>query len=87
MGVDFLSCRYHPYDWLTVNGAFHSIYCSHQLKEVAMTTKCEEKGCRETATYKIGKRQFLHGRPLEKRRWISVCPRHEKVIGDANEEE
>ena len=33
-GVNFLSCRYHPYYWLTVNGTFHSIYCSHQLKDI-----------------------------------------------------
>ena len=52
-----------------------------------MTTKCEEKGCRETATYKIGKRQFLHGRPLERRRWMLVCATHENEIGNANERE
>ena len=52
-----------------------------------MTTKCEEKGCKEKATYKIGKRQFLHGRPLERRRWMSVCATHENEIGNANEQE
>ncbi len=70
-----------------VNSSLTSIYCSHQLKEVAMTTKCEEKGCREKAIYKIGKRQFLNGRPLERRRWMSVCATHEYEIGNANEKE
>ncbi len=52
-----------------------------------MAGKCEETGCREKAIYKIGKRQFLNGRPLERRRWMSVCATHEYEIGNANEKE
>jgi hypothetical protein len=49
------------------------------MRQSALGT-CQVDGCRERARYGIFRQ--VDGR----KQWLHVCPKHERTIGDANEQ-